>query len=187
VFNIGKLFRKGGKGMRKNFLPAAVLLGVILVAAYAFWSSNHNKPALAQSKQPTPAQRMAKYSPPKKKTTVPKHVRVSQVTQMNIVSEAANVLNVLPIDIITEMGKGKTLVQIAMEKGLTEADFNKKLTDFDTKIVNAAVKDGSISKQHADAINAGRADRIKNGMKESAQKAGSIMDMSGSMSIGLGE
>ena len=121
---------------------------------------------------------MAKYSAPNKKDASDP-VRVSRLKQMNIVGEAANVLNVLPIDIINEMNKGKTLVQVAKDKGLTEAEFNKKLTDFDAKTVNAAVKDGTITKEHGDAIDAGRADRIKKGMQEKSMKAhdGMAMDM----------
>ena len=163
--------------MRKKFLTAIVLAGALAIGGTAAVSYNTSVEAKTQSKQPTPAERMAKYSPPKSKNTAITNVRSSRLDQQSIVAEAANVLNVLPIDIINEMKKGKTLAQVAKDKGLTETEFNKKLTDFDTKIVEKAVKDGKITKEHGDAIQAGRADRIKNGMKEKAMKAHTAMDM----------
>ena len=163
--------------MRKKFLAAFALAGVLSVGAVAAVQTNNDALAKGQPKQPTPAERMAKYSAPKQKNSAKTIVRASRLKQQNIVSEAANVLNVLPIDIIKEMEKGKTLVQVAKDKGLTEAEFNKKLTDFDSKIVDKAVKDGTITKEHGDAIKAGRTDRIKNGMKEKAMKAKTMMDM----------
>jgi hypothetical protein len=163
--------------MRKKFLTGIVLASVIAIGATAAVSYNTSVEAKSQPKQPTPAERMAKYSAPKQKTSAKTIVRASRLDQQNIVAEAANVLNCLPIDIIKEMQTGKTLVQVAKDKGLSEADFNKKLTDFDTKIVDKAVKDGTITKEHGDAIKAGRSDRIKNGMKEKAMKAKTMMDM----------
>lgn len=162
--------------MRKKFLTAFALAGVLSIGAIAAAQSN-NAFAKSQPKPPTPAERMARYSPPNHKSGTKTVIRQSRLDQQNIVAEAANVLNVLPIDIINEMKKGKTLVQVAKEKGLTEAEFNKKLTDFDAKTVDTAVKNGTITKEHGDAIKAGRADRIKNGMKEKAMKAGGGMDM----------
>jgi hypothetical protein len=162
--------------MGRKLFTAIALAGALTIGASAAISLNSAE-AKSQPKQPTPAERMAKYSAPKQKTSAKTIVRASRLDQQNIVSEAANVLNCLPIDIIKEMQTGKTLVQVAKDKGLTEAEFNKKLTDFDTKIVDKAVKDGTITKEHGDAIKAGRSDRIKNGMKEKAMKAKTMMDM----------
>lgn len=162
--------------MGRKLFTAIALAGALTIGASAAISLNSAE-AKSQPKQPTPAERMAKYSAPKQKNAAKAIIRASRLDQQNIVAEAANVLNCLPIDIIKEMQKGKTLVQVAKDKGLSEADFNKKLTDFDTKIVDKAVKDGTITKEHGDAIKAGRSDRIKNGMKEKAMKAKTMMDM----------
>jgi hypothetical protein len=162
--------------MGRKLFTALALAGALTIGASAAISL-HSAEAKSQPKQPTPAERMAKYSAPKSNKSAKPIVRTSRLDQQNIVAEAANVLNVLPIDIIKEMEKGKTLVQVAKDKGLTEAEFNKKLTDFDSKVVDKAVKDGTITKEHGDAIKAGRTDRIKNGMKEKAMKAHTAMDM----------
>jgi hypothetical protein len=163
--------------MSKRFVKisiSAVILLILTVATVITY--NHGVLAKSQPNKNTSAEMMARYSPPNQKNTATA-VRQSRLNQQNIVAEAANVLNVLPIDIIKDMEKGKTLVQVAKDKGLTETEFNKKLTDFDTKIVDKAVKDGTITKEHGDAIKAGRTDRIKNGMKEKAMKAHTAMDM----------
>jgi hypothetical protein len=165
--------------MRKSFLIGSALAAIITVGSAA--TIFINEAAYAKNKPAAPAvdtkKIMAKFSPPNHKNSAKPVVRDSRLKQQNIVAEAANVLNVLPIDIIKEMEKGKTLVQVAKDKGLTEAEFNKKLTDYDSKIVDKAVKDGTITKEHGDAIKTGRSDRIKNGMKEKAMKAHTIMDM----------
>lgn len=165
--------------MRKNFLIGSALAAILTVGSAA--TIFINEAAYAKNKPAAPAvdakQVMAKFSPPNHKSSANTVVRDSRLKQQNIVAEAANVLNVLPIDIIKEMQKGKTLVQVAKDKGLTETEFNKKLTDFDSKIVDQAVKEGTITKEHGDAIKAGRTDRIKNGMKEKAMKAHTAMDM----------
>lgn len=162
--------------MGRKLFTAIALAGALTIGAGAAISLNSAE-AKSQPKQPTPAERMAKYSAPKSKNSAKPIVRSSRLDQQNIVAEAANVLNVLPIDIINEMKKGKTLTQVAKDKGLTEAEFNKKLIDFDTKVVDKAVKDGRITKEHGDAIKEGRTDRIKSGMKEKAMKAHTAMDM----------
>jgi hypothetical protein len=164
--------------MGMKVLIASVLAATVIIGSGAVvWSSKEDAALAKKPGAVDPKQVMAKYSPPNHKNPNKTVVRGSRLKQQNIVAEAANVLNVLPIDIIKEMEKGKTLVQVAKDKGLTEAEFNQKLTDFDSKIVDKAVKDGTITKEHGDALKAGRADRIKNGMKEKAMKAKSAMDM----------
>jgi hypothetical protein len=163
--------------MSKRLLTISALAGVLLFAIFAILHSNNPALAKSQPKPPTATERMAKYEAPQKKKNASDHVRVSKVKQLNIVAEAANVLNVLPIDIINEMKKGKTLVQVAKDKGLAESEFNKKLADFDAKTVDTAVKNGVITKEHGDAIAAGRADRIKKGMQEKAMDVNKHMAM----------
>jgi hypothetical protein len=165
--------------MRKNFLIGSALVAILTVGSAATIFINES--VYAKNKPAAPAvdakKIMVKYSPPNNKSSANTVVRDSRLKQQNIVAEAANVLNVLPIDIIKEMEKGKTLVQVAKDKGLAEAEFNKKLNDYDSKIVDKAVKAGTITKEHGDAIKVGRSDRIKNGMQEKAMKAHTAMDM----------
>lgn len=165
--------------MRKKVLIASLITGVLILGFTAAILLNH--PAFAKNQQTIAKAnetRMSKYTPPKKQhSTV--NVRKSRLKQMNIVSEAATVLNVLPITIIDEMKKGKTLPQIAQDKGLTEKEFTQKLADLETKIVNNAVSDGTIPKKHKDAINAGKSERLKNALKAKAVDANDheAMDM----------
>lgn len=163
--------------MSKRFVKISISAVILLIlTAATVITYNHGVLAKSQPNKNTSAEMMARYSPPNQKNTATA-VRQSRLKQQNIVAEAANVLNVLPIDIINEMKKGKTLVQVAKDKGLTEAEFNKKLTDFDVKTVDAAMKNGTITKEQGDVINAGRTDRIKKGLQEKAMKAGGGMDM----------
>jgi hypothetical protein len=159
---------KGGNGMKKKLL-IALALALILISGSAV-ALYHDNPAFAKNQPATDVKvkgNMDVYSPPnQKKSSEP--VRKSRLKEMNIVGEAATVLNVLPITIIDEMQKGKTVVQIAKEKGLTEAEFTKKLTDLETNMVNEAVSSGTITQEHADAIKAGRPDRLKKSIKEKA-------------------
>ena len=112
--------------MGKKVLIASVLAATVVIGSgAAVWNSKED-PALAKKPGAVdPKQAMARYSPPNHKNSTSAVVRDSRLNQQNIVAEAANVLNVLPIDIIKEMEKGKTLVQVAKDKGLTEAEFNK--------------------------------------------------------------
>jgi hypothetical protein len=149
---------------KKVMVAAFVAFLLILGSAAAAW---HNNTAFAKSKVQTPEVNqkaiMAKYSPPNSKNktaTSGTHIRKSRLAQMNVVGEAAQALNVLPINIIDEMKKGKTLVQIAKDKGLTKAQFMQKLTDVENKTVDAAVKSGTITQKHADAIKQGQKDRL---------------------------
>lgn len=166
--------------MRKKFLMASVLVATLVAGSGAAVWQSQSQSALAKNKpaytHADAKKAMTKYSAPNKNSST-ERVRVSRIKEMNIVAEAAEVLNVLPIDIINEMGKGKTLLQVAKDKGLTEAEFNKKLTAADKRKVDDAVKNGVITKEHGDAIAAGRADRVKSGMQEKAMKAHTVMDM----------
>lgn len=171
------IYLKGGNGMKKKLL-IAIALALVLISGSAM-ALYHDNPAFAKSQPATDVKvkgNMAVYSPPnQKKSSEP--VRKSRLKQMNIVGEAATVLNVLPIIIIDEMKKGKTVVQIAKEKGLTEAEFTKKLTDLETKMVNEAVSSGTITQEHADAIKDGRPDRLKKSIKEKAVNVNDHMAM----------
>ena len=55
-----------------------------------------------------------------------------------------------------EMKKGKTLEQIALDKGLTKDQFLQKLTDYENQTVAAASKKGTITKKHETALKEGQ-------------------------------
>lgn len=147
---------------RKSLAAIFVALLLLFGSATAVWQMNK---AYAKSRS-HPAQVnakaiMAKYSPqkPKNKTTGTS-IRKSRLAQMNVVNEAAQVFNVLPITIVEEMKKGKTLTQIAKEKGLAKNQFLKKLAEVENKTVNDAVKAGTITEDHATALKEGQKDRL---------------------------
>lgn len=146
------------KRFNKVFLFTALLL--ILGTIAAVW---HNNTALAKNQAPTPAvnakANMAKYSV-KSNNKPGTPIRRSRLSQMNVVSEAAQVLNVLPITIMDEMKKGKTLLQVAQDKGFNKAQFLQKLTDVENKTVDTATTAGTITQKHSAALKAGQKDRL---------------------------
>ena len=163
------------KKLNKVFLFAALLLMLGTVAAV--W---HNETAVAKNQATAPAvnakANMAKYSVKSKNKAITT-IRRSRLSQMNIVSEAAQVLNVLPITIMDEMKKGKTLVQIAKEKGITKAQFLQKLTAVENKTVDTATKAGTISQEHSTALKAGQKDRLSKSLDMKAVNVNDHMAM----------
>lgn len=152
------------KRFNKVFLFTALLL--ILGSVVAVW---HNSTAFAKNQAATANAKagMAKYSvKSKSKSGTP--IRKSRLSQMNIVAEAAQVLNVLPITIMDEMNKGKSLVQVAEAKGLTKDQFLQKLTDVENKTIDAANKSGTITQKHATALKAGQKDRLNKSLDTKA-------------------
>ncbi|MGG3466975.1 hypothetical protein ABES02_05455 [Neobacillus pocheonensis] len=152
--------------MRKKFLKLTSIIAVVLIlgSALIVWQ-NHSVFAKKQetnSKLSAEA-RMAKYTVKPKQNADP-NVRRSRLNQINVVNEAAAVLNVLPITIMEDMTKGKTLEQIAKEKGYMKAKFLKKLTDVDTKNIDAAATSGTISKEQAAVLKEGQKDRLNHNL-----------------------
>lgn len=148
--------------MRKKFLKITSIAAVILIlgSTVVVWQ-NHSVLAKKQEANVkiSAEARMAKYSVKTKQKAVT-NVRKSRLSDINVVSEAATVLNVLPITIMDEMTKGKTLEQIAKEKGLSKSKFLLKLTELDTKNINAAASSGIISQEQANALKEGQKDRL---------------------------
>lgn len=144
----------------------AVIAGVLFIlgSTSAMWQINKVYAKSKVSTQTVDAKTvMSKYTPLKSTNKVCSpgtSIRKSRLSEMNIVSEAAQVLNVLPINIIQEMKKGKTLVQLAKEKGLTKNQFMKKLGDVEDKKVKTAAKNGVITDDHAEALKEGQKERL---------------------------
>jgi hypothetical protein len=148
--------------MTKRLIKVSVFAVMILILGLgAIVWQNQNALAKDQAASVTVNAKanMAKYSP-KSNNKSEKPIRRSRLSQMNVVSEAAQVLNVLPITIMDEMTKGKTLLQVAQDKGLTKAQFLQKLSDVENKTVDTATKAGTITQKHSDALKAGQKDRL---------------------------
>jgi hypothetical protein len=152
--------------MRKRLLKVTSIISVILILGIAvmIWQ-NHSALAKKQneSAKPSAATRMAKYSD-KSKRIGDTTIRKSRLNQINVMSEAANILNVLPINIMDEMKKGKTLEEIAIEKGMSKDKFLKKLTEYDKKSIDSAVSLGTISSKQGTALKEGQKDRLKHNL-----------------------
>ncbi|WML48071.1 hypothetical protein RCG23_22740 [Neobacillus sp. PS3-34] len=149
--------------MSKRSTKISIFIAMLLILGFvvALW---HNNTALADNKAvnktATAASIMSKYSvKDNDQTQAP--IRKGRLNQINFVTEAAQILNVLPITIMQEMEKEKTVVQIAQEKGYSKAEFLQKLTDLENKTINAAATSGTISQKHANALHQGQADRLK--------------------------
>ncbi|WP_379969307.1 hypothetical protein [Ectobacillus sp. sgz5001026] len=149
--------------MRKKLLLPSAIAGVLILVFAVTIAFNHS--AFAKNQQTnTKTAGMEKYADPKKKNDT-KAASKSRLKQMNIVGETATVLNVLPITIIEEMQKGKTIAQIAKDKGLSEQEFTQKLSDLETEMVNNAVSKGTITQEHKEALVAGKTDRLKKALQ----------------------
>ena len=167
------------KKMKRQILSFTAFVTLVVAGVSAYHINNayaKNQPVTKKS----PAELMAKYSyKPKGKQNTNQNIRVSRLSQMNVVSEAANVLNILPINIMEEMKKGKTLEQIAKEKGLSKDQFLKKMSAFEDQTVTAAVKAGRITEKHQKALKEGQKDRLTKSLSEKAQDVNdhTAMDM----------
>ncbi|MCP8968584.1 hypothetical protein [Ectobacillus ponti] len=144
--------------MKKKTLITSVITALLVVCVTAAIFTDTFAFATGQS-----AAAKSKTKQPKQTT-----VRKGRFTEINTVSEAAAVLNVKPIWILDEVKKGKTMAQIINAKGMTEQEFIQKATELETKTIQDAVKSGSMSQAHADALQAGMSDRLKENMKMKA-------------------
>ena len=166
------------KKMKRQILSVAAFVALVVAGISAYHINNAY--AKNQTVKKTPAEMMAKYSyKGKGKQNMNENIRVSRLSQMNVVSEAANVLNVLPIKIMEDMKKGKTLEQIAKDKGLSKDQFLKKMAAFEDQTVAAAVKTGRITEKHQKALKDGQNDRLKKSLTQKAQDVNdhAAMDM----------
>jgi hypothetical protein len=166
------------KKMKRQIFSLAAFLALVIAGISAY----HIKDAYAknQAVKKTPAEMMARYSyKGKGKQNTNENIRVSRLSQMNVVSEAANVLNVLPIKIMDEMKKGKTLEQIAKDKGMSKDQFLKKMSVFEDQTVAAAVKAGRITEEHQKALKDGQKDRLTKSLSLKAENVNDhkAMDM----------
>jgi hypothetical protein len=78
-----------------------------------------------------------------------------------LIKETATILGVDPITITDQLKQGKTLVQVAQAKGITEDVLLQKLTDAENQSISAAVTSGKITQAKADQYKSGLAVRLK--------------------------
>lgn len=81
--------------------------------------------------------------------------------QGNLVQETATLLGVEASSIKEGLQQGKTLAQIAQDKGLSEEDYLQKLTDAATQKIDAALSSGKITQEQADKHKSTLSDHLK--------------------------
>jgi hypothetical protein len=79
----------------------------------------------------------------------------------NTVKEAAAILGVNETTIKDQLKQGKTLAQLAQDKGIAEDILLQKLTVAENQSIDAAVTSGKITQAQADKRKSGLADRLK--------------------------
>jgi uncharacterized protein YidB (DUF937 family) len=79
----------------------------------------------------------------------------------SIIQETATILGVDQSAVTDALKQGKTLAQIAQEKGLSEDDFLQKVTAAETKAIDDALTAGKITQDQADKQKSGLSDRLK--------------------------
>jgi uncharacterized protein YidB (DUF937 family) len=84
----------------------------------------------------------------------------------SLLQETATVLGVDQAAVSTALQSGKTLVQVAADKGISEADFLAKLTAAETKAIDDAVTAGKLTKAQADSQKTGLAAHLKEEISE---------------------
>jgi predicted DNA-binding ribbon-helix-helix protein len=91
--------------------------------------------------------------------------------EKNLIKETATILGVDPTTITDQLKQGKTLVQIAEAKGITEEVLLQKLTDAKNQSIAAKVISGKLTQAQADKMKAGLSGRLKKEV-EHVEKSG---------------
>ncbi|MDF2960812.1 MAG: hypothetical protein K0S39_2547 [Paenibacillus sp.] len=97
----------------------------------------------------------------------------------SIIQETAALLGVEPSEITEALKAGKTLLQIAQEKGLSEADYLQKLTDAKNKAIAEAVSSGKLTQEQADKITSGLAERLQKEIERTGMGKGGAPNKGG--------
>jgi hypothetical protein len=90
----------------------------------------------------------------------------------NLIQEAATILGVDQTTIIDQLKQGKTLVQAAQDKGVTEDVLLQKLTDAENQSIDAAITAGKITQAQADKQKSGLAAHLKKEVENTEQHDG---------------
>jgi predicted transcriptional regulator len=92
--------------------------------------------------------------------------------ELNLTKETATILSVDPTTITDQLKQGKTLVQIAQAKGITEDVLLQKLTDAENQSIAAALASGKITQAQADKMKSGLAARLKKEVEQVEKNGG---------------
>jgi ribosomal protein S20 len=85
----------------------------------------------------------------------------------HIIQDVATILGVDLTTITDQVKQGKTLAQVAQDKGVTEDVLLQKLMDAVNQSIDAAVTTGIITQTQADKTKSGLADRLKDVVENS--------------------
>ncbi|WP_248923971.1 hypothetical protein [Paenibacillus hamazuiensis] len=91
---------------------------------------------------------------------------------VNVEKETASILGVDETSIRDQQAQGKTLLQIAQDKGVTEDVLMQKLTAAANTSIDAAVTTGTLTQEQADQQKSALADRLKQEVSEIRQNEG---------------
>jgi hypothetical protein len=75
-----------------------------------------------------------------------------QAFSKNAVDGAAKALGMKPEDVLSALRSGKTLADLAKEKGVTEDKVKQSIVDAEKAAIDQAVKDGKITKERGDLL-----------------------------------
>ncbi|TDF92376.1 hypothetical protein [Paenibacillus piri] len=78
----------------------------------------------------------------------------------NVIKETAALLGVDATVVMDELKQGKSLLQLAQDKGLTKEDYLQKLTEAEKEAIAAAVTAGKLTQEQADKQTANLTDRL---------------------------
>jgi hypothetical protein len=90
----------------------------------------------------------------------------------NLVKQTAAVLGATETTITDQLKQGKTLAQVAQDKGVAEDLLLQKLTDAENKSIDDAVSSGKITQAQADKRKSGLADRLKKEVENTKKNEG---------------
>jgi hypothetical protein len=92
--------------------------------------------------------------------------------EQNLIKETATILSVDPTTITDQLKQGKTLVQIAQAKGITEDVLLQKLTDAENQSIATSLASGKITQAQADKMKSGLAARLKKEVEQAEKNGG---------------
>jgi hypothetical protein len=90
----------------------------------------------------------------------------------NLVKQTAAVLGATETTITDQLKQGKTLAQVAQDKGVAEDLLLQKLIDAENKSIDDAVTSGKITQAQADKRKSGLADRLKKEVENTEKNEG---------------
>lgn len=143
------------KQKRKPFAvkgALAILLGFSLTAAaIPAYTEGTAAPAGQTQETPSPAQNESKF-----------HHHHGHLRGGHIVKETAEMLGMEPKALVEQLKQGKTLLEVVQtQKGWSEDDYLKKLTETANRNIDQAVAEGKLEREKADSIKAQLPEKLK--------------------------